>query len=224
MASTTSTTRTLAAEFIDELIDNMGDESMPDEVRSLAGTLRRWRDQILAWHTAQVTNGPTEGMNNLIKRVKRVGFGFRRFAHYRIRVLLYAGRPNWALLASSHTPLKSEEPAFCGAVVFILYFQSSVLFSTLAPLPLAYLLLWLGGVLPTRVGAKNDISYGVYIYAFPVQQLLALAGVQRFGVIPMMVASTICTIPLAWSSWVLVERPAMRLKGWRSAPRVAAAI
>ncbi|MGI8792661.1 MAG: hypothetical protein ACR2H3_05720 [Acidimicrobiales bacterium] len=29
---------------------------------------------------------------------KRVGFGFRRFAHYRLRVLLYAGRPNWDLL------------------------------------------------------------------------------------------------------------------------------
>ncbi len=47
-----------------------------------------------------MTNAATEGMNNLIKRVKRIGFGFRRFAHYRIRVLLYAGRPNWALLAT----------------------------------------------------------------------------------------------------------------------------
>ena len=39
-------------------------------------------------------------MNNLIKRVKRIAFGFRRFANYRIRSLLYAGRPNWALLAT----------------------------------------------------------------------------------------------------------------------------
>ena len=36
--------------------------------------------------------------NNLVKRVKRVAFGFRRFANYRIRTLLYAGRPNWDLL------------------------------------------------------------------------------------------------------------------------------
>jgi len=35
-----------------------------------------------------------------LKRIKRVGFGFRRFAHYRIRVLLYAGKPNWDLLAT----------------------------------------------------------------------------------------------------------------------------
>jgi hypothetical protein len=40
------------------------------------------------------------GGDNLIKRIKRIGFGFRRFAHYRIRVLLYAGRPNWDLLNS----------------------------------------------------------------------------------------------------------------------------
>ena len=50
-------------------------------------------------------------MNNLIKRIKRVGFGFRRFAHYRIRVLLYAGRPDWSLLATV-TPLKSEGPVW----------------------------------------------------------------------------------------------------------------
>jgi hypothetical protein len=37
-------------------------------------------------------------MNNLIKRVKRVAFGFKRFRNYRIRTLLYAGKPNWHLL------------------------------------------------------------------------------------------------------------------------------
>lgn len=45
-----------------------------------------------------MSNGPTEAVNNLIKTIKRIGFGFRSFAHYRIRVLLYAGRPNWDLL------------------------------------------------------------------------------------------------------------------------------
>ena len=90
----------VAADYLDELIDDMSDESMPEEVRSLSGTLRRWRDHIVAWHTANVTNGPTEAINNLIKRIKRIGFGLRRFRHYRVRVLLYAGRPNWDLLAT----------------------------------------------------------------------------------------------------------------------------
>jgi hypothetical protein len=45
-------------------------------------------------------NGPTEAVNNLIKRIKRIGFGFRRFAHYCIRVLLYTGKPSWDPLAT----------------------------------------------------------------------------------------------------------------------------
>jgi transposase len=41
-----------------------------------------------------VTNGPTEPMNNLIKRVKRVAFSFTSFRKFQISVLLYAGKPN----------------------------------------------------------------------------------------------------------------------------------
>jgi transposase len=90
----------LASEFVDQLGIDLQDESCPPEVRSLGRTIVRWRDQIVAWHQALVSNGPTEAVNNLIKRIKRIGFGFRRFAHYRIRVLLYAGKPNWDLLAN----------------------------------------------------------------------------------------------------------------------------
>ena len=90
----------LADEFAGQLGVDLQDDSCPVEVRSLGRTIVRWRDQIVAWHQALVSNGPTEAVNNLIKRIKRIGFGFRRFTHYRIRVLLYAGRPNWDLLAS----------------------------------------------------------------------------------------------------------------------------
>jgi len=86
--------------YLDELIAEFADESHPPEVRSLGRTLRTWRNQILAWHQARVSNGPTESINNLIKRIKRIGFGFRRFKNYRTRVLLYAGKPNWDLLAT----------------------------------------------------------------------------------------------------------------------------
>jgi transposase len=89
----------LAVAFVDRLGGDLQDESCPPEVRQLGRTIIRWRHQIAAWHQAHVSNGPTEAANNLIKRVKRVsGFGFRRFANYRIRALLYAGRPNWDLL------------------------------------------------------------------------------------------------------------------------------
>ncbi len=54
----------------------------------------------MAWHIARVSNGPTEAANNLIKRIKRIACGLRRFRNYRIRALLYAGKPNWDLLAT----------------------------------------------------------------------------------------------------------------------------
>jgi len=89
-----------AASYLDDLTADLLEVDMPAELRQLGRTLRRWRSEILAWHRAQVTNGPTEAMNNLIKAIKRVGFGFRRFRNYRLRVLLYAGQPNWNLLAT----------------------------------------------------------------------------------------------------------------------------
>lgn len=88
------------------------DASMPIEVRRLGRPVRRWRDQILAWHRCRHTNGPTESTHNLSKRVKRVAFGFRSFANFRIRVLIYAGQPNWASsTASPHDPrLNAKSP------------------------------------------------------------------------------------------------------------------
>lgn len=72
-----------------------------NELRRLGRTLLRWRHQILNWFWHhQISNGPTEAVNNLMKRVKRAAFGFRRFDHYRIRALLYAGKPNWDLLGT----------------------------------------------------------------------------------------------------------------------------
>jgi len=88
----------LAVEWVDELIDSFTDEAMPPEVRRLGRTIRKWHQQIVAWHASRVSNGPTEAVNNLAKRIKRVAFGLTNFAHHRIRCLLYAGKPNWALL------------------------------------------------------------------------------------------------------------------------------
>lgn len=90
----------LAAEFVTRLGADLQDADYPPEVRRLGRTLHRWRHQIAAWHLSHRTNGPTEAANNLLKRVKRVAFGFTNFRNYRVRALLYAGRPNWQLLAT----------------------------------------------------------------------------------------------------------------------------
>lgn len=75
-------------------------------------------------------------------------------------------------------------------------------------LPFAVLMLWLGAVLPTRIGVRNDVSYGVYIYAFPVQQLLVVFGFSALGGAEWSaVVALALTVPLAFASWRWVERP-----------------
>jgi putative ABC transport system permease protein len=62
------------------------------ELSRLAGTVRVWEAEILALHaTNGCSNGPTEAVNLLIKKVKRVGHGFRNFTNYRLRLLLHCG-------------------------------------------------------------------------------------------------------------------------------------
>ncbi|MBV9171195.1 MAG: acyltransferase [Chloroflexi bacterium] len=77
----------------------------------------------------------------------------------------------------------------------------------------AYLWIWLAVHLPLRrVDSRGDFSYGVYIYAWPVQQALALYGLYRWGVVPFLVLSVLFTMPFAMASWYFVERPALSLK------------
>jgi len=78
---------------------------------------------------------------------------------------------------------------------------------------IAYPLLWLGAHLPFYwIGAKNDYSYGVYIYAFPLTQLLTSLGAQRVGFWPFMLLTASVTLAFAVASWWLIEKHALRLK------------
>jgi peptidoglycan/LPS O-acetylase OafA/YrhL len=107
-------------------------------------------------------------------------------------------------------------PAIAGAAALVL--TGSLVFGGFFVIGLpafAYLLLWAAAALPARlhgVGRRRDFSYGIYIYAFPVQQVLALAGAARFGAIGFIVLSAVGTMVFAAASWYLVERPALACK------------
>jgi len=64
-----------------------------------------------------------------------------------------------------------------------------------------------------RAGRFGDLSYGMYLYAFPVQQVIlgAMPG-NEYPILTCMVL----TVPFAALSWHLVEAPAMR---WRPGAR-----
>lgn len=83
-----------ATVLIDKAIAGCADDDV-DEIRSLGRTLASWRTEILEHHNTSASNGPTEGLNLCVKKVKRCGHGFRTFDHYRLRVLLHAGGVTW---------------------------------------------------------------------------------------------------------------------------------
>jgi transposase len=89
----------LAGRWLDALIEDCR-HGTAAELRGMGTTLRRWRDQILAWHSTGASNGPTEGLNSIIKKIKRVAAGFRSFTNYRLRILLACGGCDWTLLGT----------------------------------------------------------------------------------------------------------------------------
>jgi transposase len=90
LAHTWADARTL----LDKTITGCVTDDVP-EIVALGNTLKSWRREILAHHTTGASNGPTEGLNLCVKKVKRCGHGFRTFEHYRLRVLLHAGGITW---------------------------------------------------------------------------------------------------------------------------------
>lgn len=87
------------------------------------------------------------------------------------------------------------------------------LWSLVAALPLAYAIIASGSLLKDRRPVlRTDLSYGVYIYAFPTQQLLAVCGLARLQPMVLFVVAAVATLPLAAASWFLIEKPSMALK------------
>jgi len=83
-------------------------------------------------------------------------------------------------------------------------------------LPLAYGVFGLGALIKTpKLHFTHDLSYGTYIYAFPVQQVLASLRVYEWSFVGYVILSMGSTLILAAASWFLIERRAMRLRPHR---------
>jgi len=103
-----------------------------------------------------------------------------------------------------------------GAAALVLLSVLTQTATTLAPLPFTYLLFVLSAILPLRsVGSRFDISYGVYIYGWPVQQLVALMAGDSLPVWLFVGLSVAGTLPLAFLSCRFVEQPALAFKNGR---------
>ncbi|CAJ1587162.1 acyltransferase [[Mycobacterium] wendilense] len=112
------------------------------------------------------------------------------------------------------------------AVSSVIVMAASVMpdYRLVGGLPLAYAVV-VSGILvkKKRLNIRTDVSYGMYIYAFPVQQLLAVAGLSAMNPFLFFVVSVAATLPLAAASWFLVEKRALSLKRRIKRRRLAAA-
>ena len=109
--------------------------------------------------------------------------------------------------------IPATRPWAIGAVAILVIITALGGMRGFGAIPLGFLVLWLGAVLPLeKVGRTNDISYGVYIYAFPVSLLLAVIGAPSLGLVAFTLLSIALVLPFAALSWFVVERPALRLK------------
>jgi len=99
--------RARAAQALYRWLAYCADADIP-ELHRLARTIDSWRPEFLAYFdTRGISNGPTEAVNLLIKKIKRVGHGFRNFDNYRLRLLLHCG-VDWNTIHA--TPIRGRLP------------------------------------------------------------------------------------------------------------------
>jgi peptidoglycan/LPS O-acetylase OafA/YrhL len=137
-----------------------------------------------------------------------------------LTVLFLAGSV-WAVFPEFTTPLLRSRwwgPLACTLLVVSC---RTGFHSVFAPWLLPLVLFWLARVLPFTAFEKQvggDYSYGLYVYGYPVQQILAHFRVHDLGFYPYLVASLVASTLCAIVSWHLVEKPALSLKNLFSRP------
>ncbi|MFW0109348.1 acyltransferase family protein [Rothia sp. P13129] len=108
--------------------------------------------------------------------------------------------------------VKREMSILCAILSIVIFLLNSELPNLLLQPLFAYAILTLGVVLKTDFAQKNDISYGLYIYGWPVQQVLLMVGFSTLSWPINALVTCVVAVALASVSWFLIERPALSLK------------
>lgn len=132
---------------------------------------------------------------------------------------LYLGCYTFFLAGSSAWLWRDRIPVHGGLAIVAFAVSAAAtqlppLFLALSPITVSYLALWFGYARPWRMTAwceRTDLSYGTYLFGFPIQQALicATSGRNPWFVFAM---SMPAVLGAAFLSWNLVEKRFLRLK------------
>jgi peptidoglycan/LPS O-acetylase OafA/YrhL len=91
----------------------------------------------------------------------------------------------------------------------------------------SYIIFWSAFKLPTmilsRFGNKTDLSFGIYLYAWPIQMIVAYSLHRAINPFVLSCVALVAASGAAWISWTFVERPAMALSKSRREFKIMAA-
>jgi len=88
-------------------------------------------------------------------------------------------------------------------------------YRTVGAVAFAHLMLWTVVALPLRAEPAVDVSYGMYVYHWPVEQALFAAGAAAWGVTAFSMVALALAAGFALASWRFVEAPALSRKNAR---------
>lgn len=121
---------------------------------------------------------------------------------------------NLVYLARARLPLSPAMLAASIVLSFCLLSRPETTF--LAPLPVAYMTAYLGLFNPPKIPVlmDGDYSYGLYLFAFPIQQTCsAFFPGERSWLLNVLVAATL-SLGYAFLSWHLIEKPVLARRKW----------
>lgn len=62
--------------------------SVESNFKESTNTIKRWMSEIIGYFDSGTTSGVVEGINNRLKLIKRLGYGFRNFENFSLRCLI----------------------------------------------------------------------------------------------------------------------------------------
>lgn len=127
----------------------------------------------------------------------------------RFALMFFAG----ALIYQCRNVLPARWSLVAVSVVVVLACGLLPNYRVIAAVPLAYAIIVSGALISNRrFSLRTDLSYGVYIFAFPIQRLLVIGGLDSTNPFALWGIATLATLPIAALSWFLVEKPALGCK------------